>query len=101
MSDWINFEKDPKHVAREKAKARELRKTQWWKNEINKGICYYCKKKCPVEELTMDHIVPIARGGKSTRGNVAPCCKTCNVEKKYYTPVDILLKNLKKDEGDS
>lgn len=101
MPEWIDFENDPKHVAREKAKARELRKSQWWKNEINKGICHYCKEKFPPDELTMDHIVPVARGGKSTRGNVVPCCKKCNTEKKYYTPVDILLKKMKdKDDSD-
>ena len=28
MSDWIHIEKDPKHVAREKLKAKEMRKLQ-------------------------------------------------------------------------
>lgn len=31
----------------------------------------------------MDHIVPIVRGGKSTKGNVVPACKECNAKKKY------------------
>ncbi|MEZ4578779.1 MAG: HNH endonuclease [Desulfobacterales bacterium] len=30
----------------------------------------------------MDHIVPISKGGQSTKNNVVPCCKTCNSEKK-------------------
>jgi len=92
LNDWIPIEKDKKHIARERAKAKELRKSQWWQNRLNEGICHYCGKKFPRDELTMDHIVPIARGGKSTKGNVVPCCKQCNNDKKYLTPVEMLLR---------
>ena len=95
MSDWIHIEKDDQHIAREKQKAKELRKTQWWKNKIAQGICHYCHEKFPPAELTMDHIVPLSRGGKSTKSNVVICCKTCNNKKKYLTPVDIILKEQK------
>ena len=94
MDDWIEMECDPKQIARERRKARELRSSSWWKNELVKGICHYCGKKFPPDELTMDHIVPVARGGKSTRGNVVVCCKKCNNEKKYLTPAEILLKTI-------
>ena len=96
MSDWIHIEKDPKHIAQEKARARELKKSQWWKNLIARGICHYCGKKYPPQELTMDHIVPLVRGGKSTKGNVVPCCKKCNNEKKYLTPVEMKLREMGK-----
>ena len=88
---------------REKSRARELRKSQWWKNRIAQGICYYCQGKFPPGELTMDHIVPLTRGGRSIKGNVVPCCKSCNNRKRYLTPVDILLdeKNEKNTEEDS
>ena len=79
MTDWIAIKKDEKHIAREKAKARELRKSNWWKQKIAAGICYYCGKKFKPQELTMDHIVPIARGGKSIKRNVVPACKECNL----------------------
>jgi len=36
----------------------------------------------------MDHVVPIARGGKTTKGNVVPCCKTCNNQKKNLLPME-------------
>ena len=98
MSDWIEIKKDAVHVAREKGKAQNLRKTQWWKNEIAKGICYYCHDKFDPSELTMDHIVPLSRGGKSTKGNIVPSCKKCNNEKKYLTPVEIKLRELEKEK---
>ncbi len=93
-NDWIDIQKDDAHVARERARARELRKSDWWRAQLARGICHYCGKKFPPEELTMDHIVPVVRGGKSIRGNVVPCCKTCNNEKKYLTPAEIIMKKL-------
>ena len=92
--DWIDIRKDDAHVARERAKARELRNSSWWKQKISTGICHYCGKKFPPEELTMDHIVPVVRGGKSTRGNVVPCCKQCNSDKKYLTPAELIMKKM-------
>ena len=38
--------------------------------------------------LTMDHLVPIVRGGKTTKGNLVPSCKNCNSEKKYHLPLE-------------
>ena len=40
------------------------------------------------KELTMDHIVPLARGGKSTKGNVVPACKACNNAKQHLLPME-------------
>lgn len=94
MEDWIDIQKDDAHVAREREKARELRKSAWWKEQLARGICHYCGGKFPPEELTMDHIVPVVRGGRSVRGNVVPCCKKCNNEKKYMTPAEMIMKQL-------
>ncbi len=41
----------------------------------------------------MDHIVPLSRGGKSTKGNLVVSCKSCNNNKKYYTPAEIVLRD--------
>jgi len=91
MTDWIEIKKDDKHIAREKANARELRLSGWWKQKLAAGICHYCGKKFTPDELTMDHIVPIVRGGKSVKSNVVPACKECNNKKKYLTPVELLM----------
>ncbi len=97
MSDWIDIKKDPKHVARERAKAKALRKSPWWKQELAKGICHYCGQKFPPSELTMDHILPVVRGGKSVKSNCVPCCKECNNEKKYLTPAEMILRELEQE----
>jgi 5-methylcytosine-specific restriction endonuclease McrA len=75
-------------IKRERAKARELRKSQWWGRKCSEGRCYYCNKKSSPKELTMDHIVPIIRGGKSTKGNMVPSCKECNSKKKHMLPME-------------
>jgi len=73
-------------LKKEKQKARLLRRTRWWKEKVHKGLCEYCGNKFPPEELTMDHIVPLIRGGKSVRNNITVCCKECNNSKKYLLP---------------
>ena len=79
------FSVDQATQKKEKNKAREQRQSAWWKNQIGKGTCYYCHTKVPPSDLTMDHKTPIARGGKSNRFNLVPCCKDCNNEKKHLT----------------
>ncbi|MET0152194.1 MAG: HNH endonuclease [Candidatus Binatia bacterium] len=71
------------HIRHERARARELRRTQWWKRRRASGICHYCGGRFAPQALTMDHVVPLVRGGRSTRGNVVPACKTCNTDKKH------------------
>ena len=78
---------------RERAKGRKLRQSQWWQEKIAQGICHYCGGEFDPKRLTMDHIVPIARGGKSAKGNVVPSCKKCNTTKRYYTPAEIILRD--------
>lgn len=99
MDDWFDMRVDPAQIARERAKARELRRTNWWQAQIQKGVCHYCGGKFPPSELTMDHIVPLSRGGHSTKGNIVPCCKACNNDKKYTMPVDEILAELDREGG--
>jgi 5-methylcytosine-specific restriction endonuclease McrA len=75
-------------IRRERAKARVLRATRWWKQKLAQGLCYYCGRRFPRDQLTMDHIVPIIRGGKTAKNNVVTVCKECNNNKKYLLPME-------------
>jgi len=86
-SDFL-IEVDDAFLRREKGKARELRHSQWWKNKRGGGICHYCGGRFPARELTMDHLVPLVRGGKSVKSNLVPSCKPCNGKKKYLLPTE-------------
>ncbi len=86
--DYFISDVSEEELRREKEKARELRKSRWWKNRLAKGICHYCGGTFLTAELTMDHIVPLIRGGTSSRGHVAPACKECNNRKKHLLPIE-------------
>ncbi|HBA88057.1 MAG TPA: HNH endonuclease [Geobacter sp.] len=86
--DYFIIEVSEEEIRREREKAREMRRSQWWKNRVGKGVCHWCGAKFSPAELSMDHIVPVIRGGKSSRGNVVPACKECNNRKKHMLPIE-------------
>jgi 5-methylcytosine-specific restriction enzyme A len=75
-------------IKKEKEKARKLRRSNWWDSKIQKGVCYYCNREVGRTQLTMDHLIPLSRGGKSKKGNVVAACKECNNKKKYLVPLE-------------
>ena len=75
-------------VRREKEKARRSRKSAWWMRKVDKGVCHYCNREVGRTKLTMDHVVPLSRGGKSRKGNIVPACKECNNKKKSMLPIE-------------
>ena len=44
-----------------------------------------------------EKMVPLARGGKSTKGNIVPACVECNRKKKLETPAETALRKLSED----
>ena len=76
---------DDEFIRREREAAREMRRSQWWKRRRGSGICHYCGAAVGAKALTMDHLVPIIRGGRSTKGNVVAACKDCNTAKGHQT----------------
>ncbi|MGH7400333.1 MAG: HNH endonuclease [Candidatus Rokuibacteriota bacterium] len=74
-------EVDDDTLRREKARARELRRTAWWRRRIATGLCHYCRRAVGASALTLDHVVPLVRGGRSIRVNMVPACKDCNHKK--------------------
>lgn len=87
---------DEAALKKERAKARKLRNSQWWKRRRSGGICHYCGRRSDPSELTMDHIIPLARGGRSEKFNLVPCCKICNTKKNQLLPWewDVYLERL-------
>jgi 5-methylcytosine-specific restriction endonuclease McrA len=79
---------DADELKRQRARARALRASPWWKRRVSTGICYYCRRQVGPRALTMDHLVPLGRGGTSVRGNVVPACKDCNSRKQGLLPIE-------------
>jgi len=89
MIDSFGFDgMDEAEIRTERAKAREMRKSRWWQQKTASGKCYYCHQIVSFKELTMDHLVPLTRGGRSTRDNLVPSCKACNNQKKNMLPLE-------------
>jgi len=48
--------------------------------------CQYCGQRTPATDLTFDHVVPVAQGGRKDWENIVACCITCNRQKGGRTP---------------
>jgi 5-methylcytosine-specific restriction endonuclease McrA len=48
--------------------------------------CLYCGAEGTMDSLTLDHIIPRSKGGKTSWINCVACCKTCNIKKGNKTP---------------
>lgn len=46
------------------------------------NICLSCKES---KTLTVDHVVPLSKGGNNTISNIQPLCKSCNSQKSSKT----------------
>lgn len=48
--------------------------------------CQYCAERFDPSELTFDHVVPVAQGGKRGWSNIVTACEPCNRRKAARTP---------------
>ncbi|AEF18479.1 MULTISPECIES: HNH endonuclease [unclassified Hydrogenobaculum] len=54
--------------------------------------CGYCGKVCDDSEITVDHIVPVSKGGKWTWDNLVTACESCNAKKSDNIIMPIYIK---------
>ncbi len=54
--------------------------------ERDNGRCQYCNAVVHKRDMTLDHVVPVSRGGASTWGNCVLACARCNHRKADRTP---------------
>jgi 5-methylcytosine-specific restriction endonuclease McrA len=58
--------------------------------------CQYCGDQFAVEELTFDHVVPVAQGGTRGWTNIVTACEPCNRKKGARTPEEAGMTLLRK-----
>lgn len=48
--------------------------------------CQYCARQFAPEDLTFDHVIPVAQGGRRSWENIVTACQPCNRRKDARTP---------------
>lgn len=61
-------------------------KDSWLSRDINPDACRYCGISLTDRRRTVDHVIPLTRGGEHARANLVPCCQPCNSSKNARTP---------------
>lgn len=82
----IGKQKTRENAQRRLERVKKLTKTinwTYWKWLCKKldYKCQLCLKTFPYEKLTLDHQLPINRGGDNDEWNLQPLCKSCNSSK--------------------
>lgn len=57
-----------------------------WRRDIREKWSHRCAYCGSDADITIDHIVPLSKGGLDFTNNVVACCKSCN-QSKGHTPV--------------
>lgn len=58
----------------------------------DRNMCQFCGRIFPASELTLDHVMPRSRGGRSSWENLVACCYACNNRKGDRTPEEAGVK---------
>jgi len=58
----------------------------------DRSHCQYCGRKFSSSDLSIDHVTPRSRGGRTTWANVVCACLKCNVRKGGRTPGEAGMK---------
>jgi len=56
------------------------------------NTCQYCGRRYTTSQLSLDHVIPRSRGGKTTWENIVIACVPCNQRKGGRTPVQAQMK---------
>jgi 5-methylcytosine-specific restriction endonuclease McrA len=67
-------------IYKRRSLARELKAAVW---EMTWGQCWYCGTNYmnPFDNLIIEHVVPLCRGGTNEIENLVPACSSCNESK--------------------
>jgi len=98
-------EKNPDKVSASRVKMLHKRRNNIRENnflisikevmKLKEKPCIYCGSQ---KRITLDHVVPLSRGGRNSIGNLVPACLSCNCSKGYKLLMEWRLFKLKVKE---
>lgn len=83
----VKFKGTPEKRKKQRIKNRKRRISKTLRNKIYERDGYKCVKCGSGENLTIDHIVPILKGGISIESNIQTLCFKCNQQKGCKTHI--------------
>ncbi len=83
--DKVQERDNRRHAAKKKSGGRFT--AAEWRNLKHRYnyTCLRCGRREPEIKLTVDHVVPLIKGGSNTIENIQPLCKPCNSAKHAQT----------------
>lgn len=81
---YVNVVKPAMRRAREKHNGVDSTSISKFVNEVRSKLavkCFWCETRFPGKYAQIDHIVPIAKGGRHSIENLCVACATCNHKK--------------------
>lgn len=76
IDEWA----DPKPSRSTKSTMRPATRAAVWAK--TDGRCVYCGIQTnPFSTFSIDHVVPVSKGGTDDLANLVPCCRSCNSRK--------------------
>lgn len=70
---------------KDKRGAQRARKVRLWRDPARRA-CYVCREAMTFDEATVEHIIPLARGGLDNDNNCALSHEHCNHERGHNMP---------------
>lgn len=92
----LNPSRRRKGKRRKKGYAKEAKERKWIiRTLISKtgGKCEYCGRTCNKKNMTIDHVLPVSRGGLTEIQNLRLACYPCNQEKGNGISFDVFIEN--------
>jgi 5-methylcytosine-specific restriction endonuclease McrA len=91
----VTFPRAPRGISRN---ARRLRHQQH-KRQVKRATfrdcgrrCVYCGTGLGLENATLDHVIPLSRGGSHAPGNLVSACQPCNQLKGALLPAEFFAR---------
>ena len=87
--------RSPRHLARH----RRRLSSQFSKRHVKRATfrdcghrCVYCGTSLGFENATLDHVIPLSRGGDHAPGNLVAACRACNQLKGSLLPAEFFAR---------